>query len=139
MNTIDFFVPCVPPTITSQQRRHKYKQDRLKQATAFWQAVMEKNAPPKPLKGALILEISITFKHTKKSQKICEDLGVAAIPRLTTVDCDNINKLPQDAMAKCGYFENDSRIYDLRVLKWYGDFPGVNVILKVDEEWNMLK
>lgn len=132
---IEFFVECTPPTITSQQRRHKYKQAKLKQAEAFWQAVMENNAPKEPLDGALVLHLSITYPHTNKSRELCDKLDLVAIPRTVKVDCDNINKLPQDAMAKCGYFVNDSRIYHLEVEKWFGDMPGVHVKLFADPEW----
>ena len=132
---ITFFTACTPPTITAQQRRHEYKQSKLKQAEAFWLAIMEKHAPGKPLDGALKLDVAVTYPHTKKSLATCEKLGVMAIPKITVPDCDNINKLPQDAMAKCGYFVNDSRVYDLRITKWFGDIPGVAIDLRVDKEW----
>jgi Holliday junction resolvase RusA-like endonuclease len=133
---IEFFVECNPPKITSQQRRHGYKQAKLKQAEAFWKAVMEINAPAKPLKGALRLVIDVTYPHTKQSKIICERTGRMAIPKLTTPDFDNISKIPVDAMAKCDYFENDSRIFDGRIRKWHGDVPGVAVCLWTDVEWN---
>ena len=135
---IQFFVECTPPTITSQQRRHNYKQAKLKQAEAFWKAVMEINAPNKPLKGVLRLDVSVTYPHTNKSCKVAEKLSLYAIAKITTPDCDNINKLIQDAMAKCGYFENDSRIYHLEVTKWHGDIPGVAVKLERDEYWTKI-
>lgn len=136
MNEIKFFIECTPPTITSQQRRHNYKQAKLVKAEAFWKAVMEINAPKKPLKGALHLVIDVTYPHTKNSKAICERTGKMAIPKLTTPDFDNISKIPTDAMAKCNYFENDSRIFDGRIQKWHGDIPGVAVHLWTDMEWN---
>lgn len=133
---IEFFEECTPPTITAQQRRHKYKQVKLKQAEAFWMAVMEKHKPDKPLDGALVSEISITYPHTEKSRKLCDKQGLIAIPMITTLDCDNINKLPQDAMQKCGYMVNDSRIFNLNITKWRGDYPGVAVKLYQDDYWS---
>ena len=134
-NILTFFEPCVPPTITSQQRRHKYKQTDLKRAEAFWQAVMERHAPEKPVTGALVLKVFITYPHTGKSRAQYKGLPV---PKLTVPDCDNANKLIQDAMQKCKYFKNDAHIYDLQVKKWFGDMPGICIKLYPDPEWDFL-
>jgi len=133
---IEFFVECTPPKITSQQRRHGYKQAKLKQAEAFWRAVMEVNAPNKPMRGVLRLEIAVTYPHTDKSRKIAEKHSLLAIAKVTVPDADNLNKLPQDAMQKCGYFQNDSHIYNLNISKWHGDVPGIYVKLERDSYWN---
>lgn len=130
---IEFFHECVPMTITAQQRKHRYKGAVLKRAEAFWQAIFELHVPEKPVKGALILVINMTYPHTDVSAKANNGLPV---PKLTVPDCDNINKLPQDAMAKLKYFTNDARIYNQNVIKWFGEMPGVHVKLYADPDWN---
>ena len=53
--------------------------------------------------------------------------------RDTKPDTDNLIKLFKDAMADLGYFENDSRVVDERVIKRWSTKPGIRVIMETIE------
>jgi Holliday junction resolvase RusA-like endonuclease len=55
----------------------------------------------------------------------------------TGPDCDNLSKTPVDVLSKLSFWCNDSQIFDNRVVKGWGDFPGVRVtISEVDSNDN---
>lgn len=54
-------------------------------------------------------------------------------PHISVPDVDNVSKAVQDALQKGGLVVNDSRIFDLRVVKWVcgdGEEPGIEVVLR---------
>lgn len=134
---IEFFHPFIPPKTTSQQRRQSasggYLHHAGRIARATWQAVLEPYRPETPLAGPLRLEISLTWPHTRESAGRARKRGVGAVPKTTRPDGDNLVKMIKDVMQKLGYFPDDARIYDERVTRWHGDYPGVFVRLESEE------
>lgn len=121
---IEFSHSCIIPNSTAQQRRMTAKggflPPRTMQAKAFWQALMEKHAPPAPLTGPLSL--IVIFYYQKKTKTLY---------KTTKPDLDNLMKMVQDAMQQTGYFVNDSQISILSVGKYYStDFAGIRLSLE---------
>lgn len=120
---IEFFENCIIPTTTAQQRRQTssggYLPPAARKAKAFWQAFFEKHAPSEPESGPLSLIITFTFRPGKRQTQ--------SKYKMTRPDLDNLLKLVQDAMTKCGYWNDDSQVVILSASKCYGDVPGVYV------------
>jgi len=120
---IEFFDACIIPTATAQQRRQTrtggYLPPAARNAKAFWQAFFEKHAPSEPMSGPLSLIITFTFR--------CRKGGKPDGYKTTRPDLDNLLKLVQDAMTKCGYWQDDSQIVILSASKNFGGKPGVYV------------
>lgn len=132
---IEFFHECIPPTATAQQRRHNlsgqtYHPASVRRAKALLVAIFERHAPAETIRGPVRIVLMVTWPHTRESARIAAKLKVPAVYKDTTPDADNFEKLAWDAMAKAGYFENDSRIADHRTVKFWGDIPGISVHLE---------
>ena len=75
----------------------------------------------------LVLRFPRPISRTRKT------IANEPYPHISTPDADNVSKAVQDAMQKGGLVVNDSRIFDLRVVKWVcgdGEEPGIEVVLR---------
>jgi Holliday junction resolvase RusA-like endonuclease len=84
------------------------------------------------LKGAIKAEIIGTFPIPNSiSKKQQEKIINGKIKYTKKIDCDNMAKCCLDALNNIAY-DDDSQIYDLRVIKKYGVNPQVEIILTED-------
>ena len=131
---LDFFIPGEPPTVTAQQKgerivskggrpfiQHFEKHD-LKRTREWFAWQLAGHRPVITPKGPMRLWTIWTWTPKGKHK--------AGTFRDTKPDTDNIIKLFKDAMADVGFFENDSRVVDERVIKRWGSKPGIRVILE---------
>ena len=126
-----FFEECVPPKTTKQQQGYRrYATPKVNYSKAFLTAVMEKNKPIRPLRGAIKGKIIFTWPHTKQTEAQAEKLGLVILPKTTRPDCDNLSKLPWDVMTKVGFYADDNLIYSATVEKYHGPIPGIVVELE---------
>lgn len=106
-----FFMPMEPPTTTYQQLKISTKNKRIYKSPESVDAYMKlraylsKHVPEEPLEGPL--ELTTVWYFPGKEIKF----------KTTRPDCDNINKMFQDAMADLGFFKNDAEISCLCVSK----------------------
>lgn len=141
--TIEFFHECVPPTATAQQRRHgangrTWQTGRASKAKATFIAILERHAPEKPMQGPIAVNWCMTFPHTGKTSARAESGTIAAIPKETRPDLDNLSKLLLDAATTAGYWEDDARIAMLSCSKFNGDVPGLYFRVSTIETHNSI-
>lgn len=134
---LSFFVPCLPPTVTAQQKGafampgggvRFFKKKKVQQAeNAIW-ALMKPHVPSDPLAGPLLL--SVTFSYPwRKSETKRVIAGYAAYPIATRPDVDNIAKSLLDVMGTLRFWNDDGQIADLTLRKEYSDKPGITIHL----------
>lgn len=126
MNSIEFFMPMKPPTITAQQHKISngkfYDPPELKAAKAKLRAYLIPHVPDKPFDGPLRLVVKwcypIKGKHKNGEYKA------------TKPDTDNLNKALKDIMEDLDFFVNDSRVASETIEKFWADIPGIYVWLE---------
>lgn len=134
---LDFFVPGEPPTITSQMKglatrkiggKYKpfaYETPELKRTREWFVWQLAGHKPGQTMSGPIRLWTIWTWTPKGKHK--------AGTFRDTKPDTDNVIKLFKDALADVGYFENDARVVDERVIKRWGSRPGIRVIIETIE------
>ncbi len=129
---IKFFMPMVPPTVTSQQKRAVrctdqkigfYDSDEIKAAKNKLQGHLLKHKPATPINGAIRLIVKWCYptrgKHGDGEYKV------------SAPDLDNANKLLQDCMTKVGFWKNDAQVASLICEKFWADIPGIFIAIQV--------
>lgn len=138
-NVVGFFVRCVPPTVTAQQKRavrtehgvRFFKGKRQVDAENDLLSLLRPYAPGKPIAGPVRLEIAAVWPFrksdlaSKAKAERCRRLG--RIPHDQKPDCDNLAKALIDKLVTLGFIEDDKRVCDLRVSKYFGSEPGLGV------------
>lgn len=138
---IDFFMEFDPPEITSQQKGVRIVCPHGKRPfPSFFtkpevvkaeQAIAGRLLPFKPntpSTGPLRLVTEWTWDWRASEPKRNRAAGWKW--RETMPDFDNISKLLCDQMAELQFFLNDAQICDARVLKRWGDRPGIRITIE---------
>ena len=133
MSAISFFVPCVPPKTTAQQkgafsaggRIRFFTKKKVAQAESDYISLLMRHAPADPMEGPLRLRVCLTWPWRKSEKKGVVARGWA--PMTSKPDFDNASKMLCDVMTKLRFWTDDSQIADGRVAKGWGDRPGVYV------------
>jgi Holliday junction resolvase RusA-like endonuclease len=133
---ITFFIPCNPPTVTSQQKGafatgkgiRFFKKARVKQAENNLFALLQPHVPAQPVAGPLVLSVKWCFPWRKSESKKRRALG--AVPCDVRPDLSNIIKLLEDTMTTLRFWEDDSQVADLRLSKWWGDEAGITISIE---------
>lgn len=140
MNNLCFFIPCIPPKATSQQKGacrtgkgiRFFKKANVEASEKTFTALISLHAPAGPLQGALCLEIHFFWPWRKGEKKSviaqCRSAPIAVQP-----DASNLVKSIEDCMTKLGFWSNDGQISDLRVTKRYCANPGLLIRISQDE------
>lgn len=141
MPTICFTIPGEPSTTTAQQKgmtgRGIKKRYFTKQAVAAEMRRIRKFArpykPAVPLDGCIELEIKFVSPLTQEQaerhiDKLCDP--TFEIRKKTSPDWDNWPKALCDALAKEGFWTNDSRISDGTTRKRYGSEPRIVITIR---------
>lgn len=131
-------IPGDPPTKTAQEKGlttrtvyyngrprvvpFAYETPEVKQIRHRWRLVLMDHKPLEPIKGPVRMTTVWTFKTAGRHKP--------GTYKDTKPDTDNLIKLLKDALADCGYFENDSRVADERTIKVWGDDPGIEITLE---------
>lgn len=141
MSVLSFHLACDPPTATAQQRKHRivgkganqfvstYKPANVRAAERLLETLLLPHRLEKPIQGPISAQIDWVFPwRASETKKIRSEF--ARYPKDTQPDADNSNKLLLDIMERLGFYSNDAQIYDLRPRKWWGDKPGISVVLR---------
>ena len=117
--TIDFTERFDIPSGTAQTRGHgangrTWKSPSHRKAAAAWQALFEMHKPEKPLSVAVCVFASLLYHNGKA--------GVAARPKTTRPDLDNLAKVFTDALMSAGIVAEDKLVWCLHVekMEWRG-------------------
>lgn len=130
---------CVPPTANHQHKKivrvggfsKLADKPELRAANGFWDALFLPHRPPTPMDGPVACDIELRWPHTSNTNK--KKAG-SDLPMDKGVDLDNMAKTVVDALARCGFIVNDSRIVDLRLRKYRSPSPGIVVKIGLTEE-----
>jgi len=138
---IEFTMRIIPPKTTSQQKRavaifgkggkyagiRFFKGKKVEQASNDLASLMLPYQPPAPLDGPLCLHLTFTWPWRKSESK--KRMALGSLPMDTRPDVDNLAKLCMDNMVKLGFMGDDGQVAELRVRKFWGDLPGIRVVL----------
>jgi Holliday junction resolvase RusA-like endonuclease len=131
-----FFVPCVPPTANHQRKRivrigqsaRLADKPELVAAKAMLDSVLLPHQPHAPVEGPVRLVLEFTWPWRKSEAKRTRALG--RIPHTTRPDCSNTLKTFEDRLVALRFIEDDSRVVDVTVRKFFGDTPGIRVVIE---------
>lgn len=132
---ISFFVPCLPPKTTAQQKGafampgggiRFYEKSKVRSAREELCGYLRPYVPAVPLDGPLTCEIEFIWPW-RKSEKKANVNSFQRIPMDTKPDCSNIVKMIEDVMTGLRYWNDDSQVSCLKVSKWWGAEPGIRV------------
>jgi Holliday junction resolvase RusA-like endonuclease len=137
MTVLCFAVRCIPPTANHQSGRAIVKVGRfmriadkpkLVAAKGMLDGLLMPYQPATPLEGALGLTLDLTWPWRGAEPKKRRVLG--RVPHTARPDADNIAKTIADRLVALRFVEDDSRIADLHIRKWWGDEPGIAVEIR---------
>jgi len=160
---IDFFCDCVPPKATAQQKGacvvwraagagaravragdrlpvhgasvRVYTKRRVADTKRMFAALFAGRRPPRPLDGPLRVCVTFTFPWRKGEGRAARAKGWAPMP--VRPDFDNLAKTVFDVMGGLSFWSDDGQVYDGRVVKGWGDRPGVRVEIEEVEGWGV--
>jgi Holliday junction resolvase RusA-like endonuclease len=133
---IAFFVACVPPKANHQRKRivrignftKLADKPELVAAKAMLDSVLLPYQPHAPVDGPVRLVVEFTWPWRKSESKRTRALG--RIPHTTKPDCSNALKTLEDRLVALRFIEDDSRVVDVTVRKFFGDTPGIRVLIE---------
>jgi Holliday junction resolvase RusA-like endonuclease len=137
---LSFFVACVPPTVTAQQKGVRvcgkrpvfYTKKKVERSQDMLWRLFVDHCPPVPLNGALRVAVVMTFPWKRSETKANRARGW--IPMPVEPDWDNLAKTPFDVLSKLSFWCNDGQIFDGRLVKGWGERPGIRVTIETEEE-----
>ena len=136
MLPVSFFLPCIPPKVSHHAkrivRRGKFSSladsPKLETARGDLITLLKDYTPAAPYDNVpLILRAEFIWPWLRG-----DTLRVRARGQVwhdTKPDADNIAKTLIDCLVCCAFFSHDSRIVSLKVLKFRGEKPGIDVQL----------
>ena len=98
----EFDIPGSTPQQRGMSKAGNYPRQGLRYARAAWQALLEKYAPVKKMKGPVCLVICL-FYHTADKKKDGKF-------KTTRPDNTNLLKLIEDSLTKCGFWDDDNQV-----------------------------
>lgn len=104
---------------------HSYTPAKVKRNAEAIMLLMAQHRPAVPFAGAVAAEYVITYPWRASASK--RERAKIFAPKTTKPDWDNLAKQLSDCAERCGFFANDAQICDGRVVKQYGDQPGITV------------
>ena len=110
---------------------HHHPATKVVEAAATLAAMIAQHRPDKPFDGPLRLVITSTAYWRRGEAAWRKAHGTW--PRDTGPDFDNLAKQMGDVLESSGFMVNDARIADGRVIKLWGDSPGIRIELETIE------
>ena len=134
--THTFFCPCEPPRATAQQkgvcvsagRPVFYTKRKVQRTQSLYWSLFIGHRPPCPFNGPLRVTVVLTFPWRKSETKAVRARGWVPMP--VKPDFDNLSKTPFDTLSKLSFWCDDGQVFDGRVVKGWGDRPGVRVTIE---------
>lgn len=126
MNSIEFFMPMIPPTKTHQEKRIAvkngkpvvYEDQELKNVRSKLMSNLWKYAPEEKFEGAVRLITKWCFEN--KSHKNGEY-------KITKPDTDNLQKMLKDCMTALNFWNDDAQVASEIIEKFWSDIPGIYI------------
>lgn len=130
---IAFHVSCVPPK-TSHHAKRIVKRGKfssladkpeLVAAKATLDSLLLQHQPSAPIEGPIVLTLQFVWPWLASHSKRVRAGG--RIPMTSRPDCSNVTKTLEDRLVALRFIEDDNAVVDLRVTKWWGYQPGIDV------------
>jgi Holliday junction resolvase RusA-like endonuclease len=133
---IAFHVSCIPPRTSHHHKRivrigqfaRLADKPELVAAKAMLDSVLLPHQPHAPVEGPVRLVLEFTWPWRKSEAKRTRALG--RIPHTSRPDCSNTLKTLEDRLVALRFIEDDSRVVDVTVRKFFGDQPGIRVLIE---------
>jgi Holliday junction resolvase RusA-like endonuclease len=140
MSAISFRLVCVPPTTNHHHKKiitirtraggefHKLAdRPELNQTKRLLEELLIPHQPPAPIVGAVVLAVEYTWPWLAAHSKKVRALG--RIPHISKPDLTNVTKTLEDRLCELLFIEDDRKVVDLRVRKWWGENPGIDITI----------
>jgi len=132
--SITFFVPCVPPTATSQGKGiatrggkvWTYQKDAQREAEQFYHTVLAPHKPSAPIAGPVALEIEIRWPYPKSHKNPSAD----GHWKVTKPDSVNWVKMFEDVMTDLGFWNDDAQVCLTVISRKWHNTPGIGVTVE---------
>jgi Holliday junction resolvase RusA-like endonuclease len=129
------FIPCIPPRNTHQAGNRIFKKkdgtlfigksQKNKKTQNELISLLQSVRPPKPYTGNISIRCLWIYPWRANEPIKNKKAGILACNKRP--DCDNIAKGLLDAMQKAKWFVDDGEIFDLQVVKLYGEHFGISL------------
>jgi Holliday junction resolvase RusA-like endonuclease len=140
VNALTFRLSCVPPTVNHQRKKIVTIRTRdgrgfskladtseLNHAKALLEELLIPHQPPAPIAGPVVLTVEYTWpwlaSHSKRVR------AQRRIPHISKPDLTNVTKTLEDRLCELLFIEDDRKVVDLRVTKWWGSEPGIAITI----------
>lgn len=131
---IAFSIRCVPPSITSQQKRAArtavgirfFKSSRQAAAESDLISLLRPHAPAVPLVGALAVRVELRWPY-RKTERVGNVRAGLDLPHTGKPDLDNAVKALLDCMTRLAFWSDDSQVAALTITKHWSAAPGIAI------------
>lgn len=140
-DVVRFHLSCVPPTANHQRKRIvriKLKDGRsftkladkpeLLAAKSTLDELLVPHQRPEPVIGSVVLTLVFTWPWLKGHSKRFRAPGRQ--PHTSKPDLSNAIKTLEDRLVALRFLEDDRAVAELHVQKWWGDVPGIDVMIQ---------
>jgi Holliday junction resolvase RusA-like endonuclease len=133
-----FTINCVPPKASHHAKRiAKFKlkngqqvsrmadKAELVEAKGTLEAMLLPHQPATPIAGPVCLSLEFTWPWRKSESK--RNLALGRMVHDSRPDLTNLAKTIEDRLVKMRFIEDDGKVVELTLRKFWGDKPGITV------------
>jgi Holliday junction resolvase RusA-like endonuclease len=133
---IEFFLVCVPPSSSHHAKRivrvgrfsRLADKPELLAAKEMIDSLLTPHRPRMPQLGPVTLTLEFTWPW--RSSESLKTRARRLIPRTSRPDCSNLAKTTEDRLTALRFLEDDNQVVELVVRKFFGDHPGIGVLIE---------
>lgn len=135
-HSIKIWENCSPPKTTHHAKKiirvggfsRLADTEKLATAKSFWDELFIRNRPVLPFDCPVCLTIILAWPWNTSDTKKTREKGI--VWQDTKPDCSNMGKTIEDALVRCGYIVNDSKVVSLEIRKYRGNRAGVGIEIR---------
>jgi Holliday junction resolvase RusA-like endonuclease len=138
--SLSFRLACVPPTAGHHHKKiirlrsrsgHEFlklgNRPELNQAMRLLEELLIPHQPAAPIAGPVMLTVEYTWPWLASHSKKVRSHG--RIPHISKPDLTNVTKTLEDRLCELLFIEDDRKVVDLHVRKWWGTEPGIEITI----------
>lgn len=132
---VRFHMPCIPPTTSHHHKKvarvagfaRLVDRDELVAAKGLLEELLIPHQLPHPVEGPVALTVEYTWPWLSSHGKRIRTHG--RIPHISKPDLTNVTKTIEDRLVRLRFIEDDRKVADLHVRKWWGERPGIEIAI----------